>query len=185
MSDEKPANKKGELRRRHRALLEGGRAAALGSEGRLMLSYVIYWADFEKCTIRMSVRGAAKFLAVRPNSAQRGIRQLLDASVLMLVEKAEGGGRAIYELSPPLPDPVHEACAPRTRSVCAPYTRRVQSAHEAWTARTRSVDSAHTPRRRLQDIPIGNQFTNGEFKDDKSPDSAGSEPAELAHREGA
>jgi hypothetical protein len=184
MAEEKAASKKGELRRRHRALLEGGRVAALGSEGRLMLSYVLYWADFEKCTIRMSVRGAAKFLSVRPNSAQRGIRQLLDASVLMLLEKAEGGGRAVYELSLPQPEPVHEACAPRTRSVCAPHTRRVQSAHEAWTARTRSVDSAHTPRRRLQDIPIGNQFTNGEFNDDQTPDAAGEEPAARA-QEGA
>jgi hypothetical protein len=180
MADDKTKNARGELRRRHKAILESGRMAALGSEGRLMLCYALHWADYEKCTLRMSVRGAAKFLGVRPTSVHRGIHQLLDASVLMLADKATGGARSVYELVVPADGGAHVACTPCTRSVSAPYTRRVQSAHEAWTARTQGVYSAHTLRVPLQVIPIGIQDTNGEFNQDTSPDSAGRKPAERA-----
>jgi len=151
--------------------------ARLGSEGRLMACYALYWADFEKCTLKLSIRGAAKVLGVSPNGVRRGIQQLLDAGVLLLVSKGTGSGRSQYELA----TPGHEACALRTRSVTPPVTRRDRSAHEACTERTRSVYGAHTLRDPYSNISIGIQGnTNRDIQSANPPGSAGQEPADRA-----
>jgi hypothetical protein len=151
--------------------------ARLGSEGRLMACYALYWADFEKCTLKLSIRGAAKVLGVSPNGVRRGIQQLLDAGVLLLVSKGTGSGRSQYELT----DPGHEACTLRTRSVTPPVTTRDRSAHEACTERTRSVYGAHTLRDPYSNISIGIQGnTNRDIQSSNPPGSPGQEPADRA-----
>lgn len=176
MPDRKPSAR-GELRRRHRGILLGGSMARLGSEGRLMACYALYWADFEKCTLKLSIRGAAKVLGVSPNGVRRGIQQLLDAGVLLLVSKGTGSGRSQYELA----DPGHEACTLRTRSVTPPVTGRDRSAHEACTERTRSVYGAHTLRDPYSNISIGIQGnTNRDIQSANPPGSPGQEPADRA-----
>jgi hypothetical protein len=181
MPERKPSAK-GELRRRHRALLSGGILARLGSEGRLVACYALYWADFEKCTLKLSIRGAAKVLGVSPNGVRRGIQQLLDAGVLLLISKGTGSGRSQYELA----SPGHEACALRTRSVTPPGTPRDRSAHVACTERTRSVYGAHTLRDPYLNISIGSQgTTNREIQSANPPVAAGEEPAARAKEGGA
>ena len=182
MHDRKPSAK-GELRRRHRSLLSGGVLGRLGSEGRLMACYALYWADFEKCTLRLSIRGAAKVLGVSPNGVRRGIQQMLDEGVLILLAKGTGSQRSQYELAAP---PGHEACALRSRSVTPPVTPRDQSAHVACTERTRSVYGAHTLRDPYSNISIGIQGnTNREIQSANPPGSAGQEPADRAQEGGA
>jgi hypothetical protein len=182
MPDRKPSAK-GELRRRHRALLLGGTLARLGSEGRLMACYALYWADFEKCTLRISIRGAAKVLGVSPNGVRRGMQQLLDEGVLILLARGAGSQRSHYELASP---PGHEACALRTRSVTPPVTPCDRSAHVACTERTRSVYGAHTLRDPYLNISIGSQgTTNREIQSANPPGPAGQEPADRAESGGA
>ena len=101
-----------------------------------MACYALYWADFEKCTLKISIRGAAKVLGVSPNGVRRGLQQLLDEGVLILLAKGIGSHRSQYEFACP---PGHEACALRSRSVTPPVTRRDRSAHVACTERTRYV----------------------------------------------
>jgi hypothetical protein len=181
MPDRKPSAK-GELRRRHRALLSAGVLAGLGSEGRLMACYVLYWADFEKCTLKLSLRGAAKVLGVSPNGVRRGVQQMLDAGILLLISKGAGSGRSQYEFAPP----GHEACALRTRSVTPPVTTGDRSAHVACPERTRSVYGAHTLRDPYSNISIGIQGnTNREIQSANPPVAAGEEPAARAQEGGA
>ena len=135
MPDRKPTAR-GELRRRHRALISGGSLGRMGSEARLMVCYVLYWADFEKCTLKMSIRGAAKVLGVTPNGVRRGIQQLLDEGVLILVSRGSGSNRSQYELAPP---PGHATGALGPRSVTPPVTTGDRGAHVACTERTRYV----------------------------------------------
>lgn len=156
--------------------------ARLGSEGRLMACYALYWADFEKCTLKLSVRGAAKVLGVCPNGVRRGIQQLLEAGVLTLVSKGTGSQRSQYEVGAP----GHEACALRTRSVTTPVTTGDRSAHVACTERTRSVYRAHTLRDPYSNISIGIQCnTNREIQSANPPGSPGQEPDDRAEEGGA
>ena len=164
-------------------MLAGGALARLGSEGRLMACYVLYWADFEKCTMKVSIRGAAKVLGVSPNSVRRGLLQLADEGVLALVAKGTGSHRSQYEFMPP---PGHATCALRSRSVTPPVTRRDPSAHVACTERTRSVYGAHTLRDPYSNISIGIQGnTNRDDQSANPPGSAGEEPADRAQEGGA
>jgi hypothetical protein len=182
MPDRKPTAR-GELRRRHRALISGGSLGRMGSEARLMVCYVLYWADFEKCTLKMSIRGAAKVLGVTPNGVRRGIQQLLDEGVLILVSRGAGSNRSQYELATP---PGHATCALGSRSVTPPVTTGDRSAHVACTERTRSVYRAHTLRDPYSNISIGIQGnTNREIQSPNPPGPAGKEPADRAEEGGA
>ena len=122
MPDPKKQSPKGELRRRHREWLQFGRLAALGSEGRLVACYALYWADFETCTVKMSARGAAKMLGVGPTSVTRGLRQLVEAGMFQLVKPCSTTSRAVYEIKIPPEEGAHTVCTGRTRSVCAAHT---------------------------------------------------------------
>lgn len=177
MPDRKPTAR-GELRRRHRAWLTSGAMAALGSEGRLIACYVIYWADFEKCTLKLSIRGASKVLGVRPNSVRRGVEQMIEAGVLAVVSKGAGSQRSQYEITYP---PGHATCALRSRVVTGGGTLRDRSAHATCPERTRSVYGAHTLRDPYSNISIGIQGnTNREIQLANPPGSAGEEPADRA-----
>ena len=148
-----------------------------------MACYALYWADFEKCTLKISIRGAAKVLGVSPNGVRRGLQQLLDEGVLILLAKGIGSHRSQYEFACP---PGHEACALRSRSVTPPVTRRDRSAHVACTERTRSVYGAHTLRDPYSNISIGIQGnTNREIQSTNPPVAAGEEPAARATEGGA
>jgi len=172
--DPKKQSPKGELRRRHREWLHFGRLAALGSEGRLVACYALYWADFETCTVKMSARGAAKMLGVRPTSVTRGLRQLVEAGMFELVKPSSTTSRAVYEIKTPTTEGAHATCTGRTRSVSGAHTQCVQGAHVACAPRTRSVGAAHTGRRRLSIIPIGiPKNTNEGIKDSNTPDLPG------------
>lgn len=119
---------KGELRRRHRALIETGVVARLRSEGRLMLCYALYWASFEKCTVSFSFRGAAKMLGVQPTAAMRGVRQLVEAGAIAELPPDGQSSRRQYEILLP----------------AGAHTSGVRGAHEPCTERTHGVDRAHT-----------------------------------------
>jgi hypothetical protein len=183
MTAEKPASKKGELRRRHRELLKSGRVASLGSEGRLMLCYALHFADFEKCTVKLSARGSAKFMGANPTTAIRGLRQLVRASVLSLVSEAKDGKMAVYELCSPTNGGAHTVCPGRAHSVSGARTPRVQSAHEVCALRAHSVSSARTQCAHITSIPIGNHFPNGGINDSPEPEPAGQEPAGRAGKQ--
>ena len=173
----KKQSPKGELRRRHRALIDAGLLGRLGSEGRLMACYVLYWADFEKCTLRMSCRGAARGLGVSPTTASRGINQLLEAGVLKLTEKGSNGSRNVYEIALAEQPCAHDPCTERTQGVYGAHTRHVRSAHEVCAPRTPVVYSAHTTGVRITSIPIGFSInTNGGINRDKPAGPCGSEP---------
>ena len=134
MATEKP-NPRGELRRRWRAFMQDGSIGRLRSEGRLMALYFFCWADFEKCTAKFAIRGAARTLGVRPMTAQRGVQQLLEAGILTMVLRGEGSADSIFGLGDPTTGggrPDHGWLAQRLRAVCAPTTSGGRSAYEPW-----------------------------------------------------
>jgi hypothetical protein len=88
MSDQ-PKNKKGELRRRWRQMLDDGSIARLRSEGRLAALYVLYAADWSTCEVRLSMRRSAKLLGVQPTTIRRGISQLIEAGIMKKVGSPE------------------------------------------------------------------------------------------------
>jgi len=129
---------RGEMRRRHEAIIRSGVLGKIRSEGRLVFALALCWADYEKCQFRMSVRGAAKVSGVQPTSIRRGIDQLLAAGVIE-AGPGEPGKRQRYRFILPSKDGGHTRCAPRD-------TPRVQRAHTGCPGRTHPVSSAHTPR---------------------------------------
>lgn len=186
----KPPSKKGELRRRWRVFMQDGTVAKLRSEGRLMALYVLYWADFENCTAKFAVRGAARWLGVRPMTAQRGIQQLCEAGMLAVIVKGEGSSDSVFGLTKPTTSggqPDHEPCAPRPPAVGAETTSGGRSAYERWSDRPQPVVGAPTSRGRLTRIPTGIPIdTSGEFNFSKPTSSCGSEPHDQsAEREGS
>ena len=169
-----------EMRRRWRAVLEGGHLAALGSEGRLMASYVQYWADFSSCEVRFSMRYAARYLGVQVTTVRRGVSQLIAAGILGVVEASEGSGRTRYVVL----ERAQGVCAPpdtlrareRTQGVRAPDTLRARSEHEACAQRTQPVRAVGTLCARNKFISIGSpKRTNGECSAETA--GAGRKPA--------
>ena len=114
MPGKKPS-RKGEMRRRWRAMMDDGSLAALRSEGRLAALYVLYAADWSSCHVRLSMRRAAKSLGVHTTTVRRGIAQMISGGLLEVLEPGEGGGRTLYVVSE------------RARAVRAPDTSRARS----------------------------------------------------------
>jgi hypothetical protein len=166
---------KGELRRRHRALIEAGIVARLRSEGRLMLCYALYWANFEQCTVSFSFRGAAKMLGVQATSARRGVRQLVEAGAIVELPAEGRSSRRHYEILPHNGADTsgargaHERCA-------GVRTSGAQSAHEPCAERARVVRSARTSGVRLSSISLGNSFITKREIGKSAPCRGGSEP---------
>ena len=130
---EKKPSPKGELRRRWRAWMEDGSMGRLRSEGRLMALYVLLRADFEKCTVRFSTRGAARFMSVGVTTARRGVSQLVAAGILEVLEKGDGTTQSTYGFADPDTSgarPGHGSCPERARLVSGARTSGVRSAHE-------------------------------------------------------
>ena len=180
----KAPSPRGELRRRWRAFMESGSIGRLRSEGRLMALYVLYWADFEKCTAKFSIRGAARSLGVRPMTAQRGVQQLCEAGILGVLEKGDGSAPSVYSLADPTTSggrSAYEPWAQRPRVVVTPTTSGGRSAYEPWSERLRAVGAAPTSRGRITrftpGIPIN---TRGETNQSNEPGSGGEEPPDLA-----
>jgi|694.fasta_scaffold33606_2 hypothetical protein len=147
-TDSKDASKKGEMRRRWQAILEDGSLAGLGSEGRLVASYVQFWAKFETCEIRFSMRYVAKYLGVQLTTVRRGVSQMVDGGILEVTNASAGGGRTTYvvvdrtEVSESDPRTLRaQGCAQGVRT---PNTLRAQGAHATCAARAQPVRGART-----------------------------------------
>lgn len=114
-ASEREPSKQGEMRRRWRAILEDGSLAGLGSEGRLVASYVQFWADFATCEVRFSMRYVARYLNAQVTTVRRGVSQMIEAGILEVVEPKDVTGRTRYVVTE------------RARSVCAhPDTLRAR-----------------------------------------------------------
>lgn len=179
---EEPNRDRGQMRRRWRVFIEDGSLGRLRSEGRLMALYALYWADFSKCTLKFSIRGAAKSLGVRFTTARRGLTQLVDAGILEALGEPDTYGRVTYRFpeahtSGVRPD--HEPCAP-------PITSGDQGAHEPCAPRTPAVIKAHTGGVRITRFPSGiSRNTKMEINQIQPPALGGSGPPELAAEGGA
>jgi hypothetical protein len=134
----------GSMRRLHEAIIRSGALGRIGSEGRLVFAIALCWADYKSCAFTFSARGAAKIAGVEVTSVRRGIRQLSEAGIIEQSQKMAGIRRR-FRFCVPAPGPettdeAHTPCVrPRARSVCAPVTQGVRSAHATCAQRTRSV----------------------------------------------
>jgi hypothetical protein len=183
-SSDKEPSKQGEMRRRWRAILEDGSLTALGSEGRLVASYVQHWADFASCEIRFSMRYVAKYLGVQVTTVRRGVSQMIEAGVLEVAEPRQGTGRTRYVV----PERARSVCATpdtlrareRTQGVCAPDTLRARSEHATCAQRTQPVRAARTLCARNTFLSIGSpKRTNGESSE--ATPGTGQGPAPACH----
>lgn len=169
--------------------MEDGSMGRLRSEGRLMALYVLLWADFEKCTARFSLRSAARLMDVGVTTARRGVSQLVEAGILVILEKGDGASTSLFGLADPDTSgarPGHERCAPRARLVCAPDTSGARGAHEPCTERARVVRAARTSGVRITRFPVGSSITtNLEINKSNPPGSGGDGPPDLAKEAGA
>jgi hypothetical protein len=167
------------MRRRYKALLTSGAIGSLRSEGRLLACYVFLYADFTTCRLRVSVRGAARTMAVRPTTVRRGLQQLVEASILAVAERGTTLSRTIYEVLPPPRQDGHEPCPARTRVVTTMNTSRVRSVHERCASRTRAVSKVDTSGDPLQVITIGiPSNTNGGITDSPPGLAGASQPGQ-------
>ena len=187
---EREPSKQGEMRRRWRAILEDGSLAALGSEGRLVASYVQHWADFATCEVRFSMRYVAKYLGVQVTTIRRGVLQMIDGGILSVLEAAEGSGRTRYVVL----ERTQGVCAPpdtlrareRTQGVRAPDTLRARSEHATCAPRTRPVRAARTLCARNSFLSIGSpKRTNGESSEATPVAGQGPAPASLPDNAGS
>lgn len=173
MSDEKTS--RGEMRRRFKALIASGTLGRLRSEGRLMACYILYYADFTTCRVRVSGRGAAKTMGVGPNTVRRGVKQLVDASVIVPVAD-ETTSRPTYEVLLPTTNGDNGSCPARARVVTGVGTSRVRSVHERCARRARAVPTVGTSGDPIQVFPIGSNLTNWGNTDSPEPDRGGACP---------
>lgn len=173
---------KKEMRRRWRAFLENGSLGRLRSEGRLMALYALYWAEFSTCTLRFSIRGAARNMGVGFTTARRGLTQLVEMGVLEVVGGPDTYGRVTYRFCDPITSgvrPDHEPCAPL-------ITSGDQGDHEPCAPRSPAVIKAHTSGVRITRFPPGiSRDTRVEINQSTTPGSGGFGPPDRAVGEGA
>jgi len=141
---------RGEMRRRHEEIIRSGALAKLRSEGRLVLTLALCWADYKTCQFRMSVRGAATVAGVQPTAVRRGIRQLVDAGVIE-AGPFETGKRQRYRFRTPqksahepCPGGAHSVSSTRAHTVSTTDTHGVQRAHPRCPDRAPTVSCART-----------------------------------------
>jgi DNA-binding transcriptional ArsR family regulator len=149
MSQKGESAPRGEMRRRHEAIIRSGVLARLGSEGRLVLTLGLCWADYKTCQFRMSARGAASVAGVQQTTVRRGIRQLIEAGVIEVGPREEGN-RQRYRFKVPQID-AHVACEggaqgvrPPAHGSCAPP--HTPCAHTAHTTCAVCAHHVRTPR---------------------------------------
>lgn len=181
---EKEPSKQGEMRRRWRAVLEDGSLAALGSEGRLVASYVQYWADFQTCEIRFSMRYVAKYLKVQATTVRRGISQMVDCGILCVLDGPGQSGRTRYVVKERRQDEPEvrtlraQGCAQGVRT---PDTLRAQGAHATCAERAHHVRRVRTLGAHNSFLSIGSpKRTNDELS--VAAPLAGEEPATASHQ---
>jgi hypothetical protein len=143
---------RGEMRRRHEAIIRSGVLGRLRSEGRLVMTLALCWADYKSCQFRMSARGAASVAGIQPTTVRRGLEQLLAAGVIE-AGKPERGKRQLYRFRPPqktahepwaggahpVRPPAHTPCAPRAHPVRTPRTPCAHTAHTPCADRAQAV----------------------------------------------
>jgi hypothetical protein len=137
VTQKEQSSARGEMRRRHEAIIRSGALGKIRSEGRLVFALALCWADYKTCVFRISARGAAKTAGVQPTAIRRGLAQLIACGVIA-AGPCEPGKRQKYKFITPQKS-AHEPCAGGTHSVCAPR------AHTVSTPDTVGARDAHTP----------------------------------------
>lgn len=175
----KHPSRKGEMRRRWRAMLEDGSLAALRSEGRLAALYVFYAADWSTCEVRLSMRKAAKSLGVHPTTIRRGISQMVFCGILEILEKHDGSGKTrfvVSERARAVRTPDTSGAQGCARVVRTPDTSGAQGAHEPCAERARAVRGARTLCARNSVLSSGSPVRTSGIASEASP-GAGASPA--------
>jgi hypothetical protein len=108
MSSDKPKAAKGEMRKRHEAIVRSGALASVRSEGRLVFVIALVWADYKTCEFTMSSHGAAEVAGVQRTSIRRGIEQLMEAGILRRGPKRQNRHR--YRFIVPSNGDGHSGC---------------------------------------------------------------------------
>lgn len=186
---EREPSKQGEMRRRWRVFLEDGSLAALGSEGRLVASYVQYWADFQTCEIRFSMRYVAKYLKVQATTVRRGISQMVDCGILSVLDGSGQSGRTRYVVQERRQDEPGvrtlraQGCAQGVRT---PDTLRAQGAHATCAERAHHVRRVRTLGAHNSFLSIGSpKRTNGESSEATPVAGQGPATASLPDKAGS
>lgn len=102
---------KGEMRRRWGALLEAGCFTRLGAQGLRMALWVNHRADWSECTVYVSIREIAKEMGLGTSTVSRGIAELVEEGVLVLLRGGGQGRKSVYMVP---------NCAP-VRCAAVPY----------------------------------------------------------------
>lgn len=124
----------GEMRRRHEEIIRSGVLSKLRSEGRMVLTLALCWADYKTCQFRMSASGASRMAGVQRTAVRRGLRQLLEHGVIEEGPK-EPGKRQRYrfrpnQLAPTVPPPGTHGATPLAHGVPHAGTPSARNRHE-------------------------------------------------------
>lgn len=147
MTEQKKQSRRGELRRRWRAMLEDGSIAGLRSEGRLVALYVLYAADFTSCEVRCSLRHAARTLGVQITAVRRGMAQLIEHGIIENLGKSGTAGRSrfvICERAQGVRAPSTPCAQGRAQGVRAPDTQCARAEHTVCAERAQPVRRLRT-----------------------------------------
>jgi len=122
------------MRRRHEEIIRSGVLSKLRSEGRMVLTLALCWADYKTCQFRMSASGASRTAGVQRTAVRRGLRQLLEHGVIEEGPK-ENGKRQRYrfrpnQLAPTVPPPGTPSATPLAPTVPPPGTHGARNRHE-------------------------------------------------------
>lgn len=173
------ADPKGEMRRRWGALWESGAFCRIGAQGLRMALWAFYRGDFASCEVRVSVREIARQMGVGTSSVHRGLNELLDEGILVLVRGGGQGRRSVYMVSNCAPvgngtvPTVGTNCSEGRQQLFPPLGRTVP------TSGTNCAPVGNKLRPHVEPLTvlsIGNpSITNGYIKADAA--GAGSRPA--------
>lgn len=182
MTSEKTPSRKGELRRRWRAMLENGSIASLRSEGRLVALYVLYAADWSTCEARFSMRHAARLIGVHPTAVRRGVGQLVSAGI---IENLGASGRAgltrfvIGRRAQPVSTPDTSRAQGRAQAVSTPDTSGAQGGHKPCPARAQPVSRVRTLCARNSVLSSGISVNTSGYTSTATP-AGGMEPPQAS-----
>lgn len=173
-------SRKGELRRRWRALMQAGSFAGLRSEGRLVAIYVLCVADWVTCEVSFSMRRAAKAVCVQPTTIRRGMIQLVEAGVLGVLEKGDRQTRARYVVSGcahPVSRVDTSGAHPCAQGVRTLDTSGAQGAHTLCPPRTRAVRSLRTRCAHSSVLSSGSPVRTSERDSQADAGAGGNQPS--------
>lgn len=112
----KAKDPRGEMRRRWEVILRDGGFTRVGAQGRLVALFALWQGNWSTCEVRVSTREIARLMGVGSSTVARGLQELVDEGILVLVRGGGAGRRSVYVV--PNRAPVRDTTVPTSGTPC-------------------------------------------------------------------